>query len=144
MAATRRRTQQQNNQDSAAARVPDWSPPGACEGACGYSTCAGRSRWSSGVGREIGFATDLVSSQQSLAWDNFTPPIQQEDNLIFDNETSSTSALASNTLQECELEQFIDKPDRLTPVDERSESRASTGKHERTMAGENAAGGPND
>jgi len=105
---------------------------------------SGRSRRSSGVGREIGSATDLVSSQQSLAWDNFTPPIQQEDDLIFDYETSSTSGLASDTLQERELEQFIEEPDRLTPVDERSKSRASTGEHERTMAGENAAVGPGD
>ncbi len=36
---------------------------------------SGWSRRSSGVGPEIGSATDLVSSQQSLAWDNFTPPI---------------------------------------------------------------------
>ncbi len=85
-----------------------------------------------------------MSSQQSLAWDNFTPSIQQEDDLIFYYETSSTSGLASDTLQERELEQFIEEPDRLTPVDERSESRASTGEHERTMAGENAAGGPGD
>jgi hypothetical protein len=103
-----------------------------------------RSRRSSGVGREIGSATDLVSSQQSLAWDNFTPPIQQEDDLTFDYETSSTSGLASDTLQERELEQLIEEPDRLTPVDERGKSRASTGEHERTMAGENAAGGPSD
>jgi hypothetical protein len=93
---------------------------------------------------EIGSATDLVSSQQSLAWDNFTPPIQQEDDLIFDYETSSTSGLASDTLQERELEQFIEEPEHLTPVDERGESRASTDEHKRTMAGENAAGGPGD
>jgi hypothetical protein len=108
------------------------------------SSDSGRSQRSSSVGREIGSATDLVSSQQSLAWDNFTPPIQQEDDLIFYYKTSSTSGLASNTLQERELEQFIEEPDRLTPVDERGESRASTGEHERTMAGENAAGGPVD
>jgi hypothetical protein len=85
-----------------------------------------------------------VSSQQSLAWDNLTPPIQQEDDLIFDYETSSTSGLASDTLQEHELEQFIEEPDCLTLVDEHGESRASTGEHERTMAGENAAGSPGD
>jgi hypothetical protein len=85
-----------------------------------------------------------VSSQQSLTWDNFTPPIQQEDDLFFDYENSSTSGLVSDTLQERELEQLIDEPERLTPVDERGESRASTGEHERTMAGENAAGGPGD
>ncbi len=105
---------------------------------------SGRSRRSSGVGREIGSATDLVSSQQSLTWDNFTPPIQQEDDLFFDYENSSTSGLVSDTLQERELEQLIDEPERLTPVDERSESRASTGEHEPTMAGENAPGGPGD
>jgi hypothetical protein len=105
---------------------------------------SGQSRRSSGVGCEIGSASDLVSSQQSLTWDNFTPPIQQEDDLIFDYETSSTSGLASDTLQERELEQFIEEPDRLTPVDERGESRASTGEHERTVAGENVAGGPSD
>ncbi len=48
------------------------------------SGSSGRSRQSSGVGREIGSASDLVSSQQSLTWDNFTPPIQQEDDLFFD------------------------------------------------------------
>jgi hypothetical protein len=85
-----------------------------------------------------------VSSQQSLTWDNFTPPIQQEDDLFFDYENSSTSGLVSDTLQERELEQLIDEPERLTPVDERGESRASTGEHERTMAGKNAAGGPGD
>jgi hypothetical protein len=53
-----------------------------------------------------------VSSQQSLTWDNFTPPIQQEDDLIFYYETSSTSGLASDTLQERELEQFIGEPER--------------------------------
>ncbi len=92
---------------------------------------SGWSRRSSGVGHEFGSATDLVSSQQSLAWDNFTTPIQQEDDLIFDYETSSTSGLASDTLQERELEQFIEEPDRLTPVDKSGESRASTGEHER-------------
>ena len=103
-----------------------------------------RSRQSSGVRREIGSASDLVGSQQSLTWDNFTPPIQQEDHLIFDYENSSTSGLASDTLQERELEQFIEEPERLTPVDERGESRASNGEHERTMAGEQAVGGPGD
>lgn len=33
-----------------------------------------RSRRSSGVGREIGSASDLVASQRSLTWDGFTPP----------------------------------------------------------------------
>ncbi len=48
------------------------------------SAASGRSRRSSRVGHVISSATDLVSSQQSLAWDNFTPLIQQEDKLIFD------------------------------------------------------------
>jgi hypothetical protein len=65
-----------------------------------------RSQQSSSVGIEIGSASDLLSSQQSLTWDNFTPPIQQEDD--FDYENSSTSGLASDTLQERELEQFIE------------------------------------
>ncbi len=102
-----------------------------------------RSRRSSGIGCETGSVSDLVSIQQSLTWDNFTQPIQQED-LFFDYENSSTSGLASYTLQERELEQFTEEPERLTLVDERGDSTASTSEHKRTMVGENVAGGPGD
>jgi hypothetical protein len=135
-----------------AGTLPAWDARGRFTRRCGSAQSADsaassgsrRSRQSSGIGREIGSASDLVSSQQSLTWDNCTPPIQQEDDLFFDYENSATSGLVSDTLQEHELEQLIDEPECLTPVDERGESRASTGEHEQTMTGENAAGSPSD
>ena len=91
-----------------------------------------RLRQSSGVGREIGSASDLVNSQQSLSWDNYSPPIQED--TVFDFENSSTSGLASVTLREREVDQILDDISRLQPVDERGESRASNDEL-LTMAG---------